>query len=180
MKHLTEEDDLQFYTIGQQETSISAFYLVVISIVCCIVALAALFLNKSWKSVRKYPVFNSTFTLNTRTFSKLVKALIVCTWPSFYQQKSTLTRTKLKHVYFRTCINNWLQYKSNIAMFYSLICITNLNPFLIACNLATSDIHLHRVTLVANPVICHEWAKDQECLRQVICDTDIPKWLIRL
>ena len=38
------------------------------AIVGCIVALIALFLNKNKKSFRKYPVFNSTFTLNTRTF----------------------------------------------------------------------------------------------------------------
>jgi len=35
-----------------------------------------------------------------------------------------LTRTNLKLFHFRTCINNWLQYASNIVMFYSLICIT--------------------------------------------------------
>ena len=39
----------------------SAFYLVLISIVDCIVVLVALFSDK--KSYRKYPVFNSTFTL---------------------------------------------------------------------------------------------------------------------
>jgi hypothetical protein len=76
---------------------------------------------------------------NNHFTSKLVKALIVVTWQSFYQEKSTLTRTKLKHFHFRTCINNWLQYASNIVMFYSLICITYQTPlFFIACNLRNS------------------------------------------
>ena len=68
MKTLTEDDDLQLYTIDQQESSIFRVFLVLISIVGCIVALVALFLNKNKKSFRKYPVINSTFTLNTRTF----------------------------------------------------------------------------------------------------------------
>ena len=44
----------------------SALYLVLISIVGCILALVALFLNKNKIYFRKYPVFNSPFTLNSK------------------------------------------------------------------------------------------------------------------
>ena len=140
-----------FTPLANRNRQFSAFYLVLISIVGCIVALVRLFLNKNKKSFRKYPVFNSTFTL-------LVKALIVVTWPSFYQQKSTLTRTKLKHFHFRTCINNWLQYASTIVMFYSLICITYLTPpFLLHAILETALTHLRYSRLLSGRRRGSEW-----------------------
>ena len=49
MKTLTEDDDLQLYTIDQHESSIFAFYLVFISIFGCIVDLGAPFFNTSKK-----------------------------------------------------------------------------------------------------------------------------------
>jgi hypothetical protein len=57
-----------FTPLANRNRQFSAFYLVLNSIVGCIVAHVALFLNKNKKSFRKYPVFNSTFTLNTREF----------------------------------------------------------------------------------------------------------------
>jgi hypothetical protein len=41
-------------------------------------------------------------------------------------------------------MNNWLQYASNIVMFYSLICITYLTPlfFLLHATLETALTHL--------------------------------------
>jgi hypothetical protein len=93
-------------------------------------------LRDQWKTWQKTTIYNCTPLTNKNR--QLVKALILVTWPSFYQHKSTLPCTKLKHFHFRTCINNWLQYASNIVMLYSLICITYLTPLFIACNLINS------------------------------------------
>jgi hypothetical protein len=57
-----------FTPLANRNRQFSAFYLILSSIVGCIVAYVALFLNKNKKSFRKYPDFNSTFTLNTGIF----------------------------------------------------------------------------------------------------------------
>jgi heme/copper-type cytochrome/quinol oxidase subunit 2 len=61
MKNLTEDDDLQFYRNRQ----FFAFYLVLISIVGCIVALVALFLSKHKKSfINLYYIHDPPFLLH--------------------------------------------------------------------------------------------------------------------
>ena len=68
MKNLTEDDDLQFYIIGQHESSIFRA-LACLNLHCWLYSSSrSTFLKPKQKSFRKYPVFNSTFTLNTKTF----------------------------------------------------------------------------------------------------------------
>ena len=60
-KSTNQKQELPVAAMFVKNGQTSAFYLVLISIVDCIVVLVALFSDK--KSYRKYPVFNSTFTL---------------------------------------------------------------------------------------------------------------------